>query len=90
MTEQQPAGDAQSTDASGQQTGAPEQVQSGGVVVKVNPELRAAHGVVIPGVGHFVGGERISKSQFNDLEKNATARRTGSDERYPLLVKEEE
>lgn len=73
------------------QTGQPEQVESGGVVVKINPKLGITHGgVVIPGEGKFKGGERISKSKFNELEKSARRRNLAEPDGFPYLVKEDD
>lgn len=69
----------------------PKKVEKG-VVVKLNPLLGITlGGVNIPGHGRFRGGERITKEQFNKLEKDARHRPTyRAPEGFPLLVKKEE
>lgn len=72
---------------------APKKLDKGrGVVVKINPLLGITlGGVNIPGHGRFRGGERITKEQFNKIEKDARHRPTyRAPEGFPLLVKKEE
>lgn len=80
------------TVAEAQADSAPEEVDSkDGVKVAIHPAEGRFSTVVIPGVGSFKGGERISKSQFNKLEKDARHSPTVAyPEGYPLLVKADE
>lgn len=78
------------TVAEAQAESAVEEVNKGGVKVAIHPAEGRFSSVVVPGVGSFKGGERISKEQFNKLEKDARHSPTVDyPEGYPLLVKDE-
>lgn len=91
MAEQADAGQTPDfgTVAEEREQATPEAPEKGGVKVKPNPLLGRFASVVASDGKLYTGGEKISKEQFNKLQKDSVHRPTlDQPEGFPLLVED--